>query len=132
MQRSGPNCSIVCSYQGRFASSSSSELSYQEGQPVSEHVAQEMKSCTAAVFVLDGRRQSSTETGPEGNQDLLFHLGAASVLYGEKVLLYVDAASPPTGYEAIASVTYENGRIEDSGLDLVLALHRAGIIRVVA
>ncbi|MCH8061775.1 MAG: nucleotide-binding protein [Chloroflexi bacterium] len=112
--------------------SSSSELSYQEGQPVSDHVAQQMKSCTAAVFVLDGDQQSSAGAGPQGNQDLLFHMGAASVLYGEKVLLYVDSASAPSGHEAITSVTYDHMRIEDSGLDLVLALHRAGIIRVVA
>ena len=59
-------------------------------------------------------------------------MGAASVLYGEKVLMYVDGASAPSGYEAIASVTYDDGRIEDSGLDLVLALQRVRIIKVVA
>ncbi|MCH7625922.1 MAG: nucleotide-binding protein [Chloroflexi bacterium] len=111
---------------------SSSELSYREGQPVSDRVAQEMKSCTAAVFVLDDRRLSNAGAAPEGNQDLLFHIGAASVLYGEKVLLYVDGASTPAGHEAVASVTYDRSRIADSGLDLVMALHKAGIIRVVA
>ncbi len=112
--------------------SSSSELSSREGQPISEQVAKEMKGCTAAVFVLDVSQQPGAEGSPEGNQDLLFHMGAASVLYGEKVLLFVDGASGPAGYEAFTSVTFDNTKIEDSGLDLVLALHRAGIIRVVA
>ena len=112
--------------------SSSSELSSREGQPVSEHVAQEMKGCTASVFVLDARQQSGDDGIPDGNQDLLFHMGAASVLYGKKVLLFVDAASGPAGYEAFTSVTFNSTRIEDSGMDLVLALHKAGIIRVVA
>ncbi|MCH8870069.1 MAG: nucleotide-binding protein [Chloroflexi bacterium] len=110
--------------------SSSSELSNQEGRPVSEHVAEEMKSCTAAVFVIDADQQ--TGPGPQDNQDLLFHMGAASVLYGEKVILFVDSASGPSGHEAFTSVTFNSTRIEDSGMDLVLALHRAGIIRVVA
>ncbi len=111
---------------------SSSELSSDEGQPVSEHVAQEMKGCTAGVFVLDGSQQSDVGAGPEGSQDLLFHMGAASVLYGKKVLLFVDGATGQPGHEAFTSVTFNNARVEDSGMDLVLALHKAGIIRVVA
>lgn len=110
----------------------SSELSYQEGQPVSERVAQEMKGCSAAVFVLDDSHPSEISVGREENQELLFHIGAASVLYGEKVLLFVDGESRPSGYEALASVTFDRASIKDSGMDLLLALHRAGIIRVVA
>ena len=112
--------------------SSSSELSSQEGQPISEQVAREMKSCTAAVFIIDAGLASDIHENLEASQSFLFHMGAASVLYREKVLLYVDAASGRPGYEAFTTVKFDSTKIEDSGMDLVLALNRAGIIRVVA
>ncbi len=91
-----------------------------------------MKSCTAAVFIIDAGQDSDIDENWDASQSFLFHMGAASVLYGEKVLLYVDAASARPGYEAFTTVTFDNTKIEDSGMDLVLALNKAGIIRVVA
>ena len=95
-------------------------------QPVSPRVSEAMKACNSAILVLAAGPAS------QGPDRMLFHVGAASALYSQKVVVLSEsdtqAYSPFMGLETI---DYTRDRLEDVGLALLLSLRDAGIIRVV-
>ena len=98
-----------------------------EQHPVSSDVSQEMRNCTAAVLVF----ANSDEAGATGER-MLYKLGAASVLYGDRVVIVresvLDRSIAPSG---LHSVEFDRRKPDDAGLDLLRELRRAGVIRVV-
>ena len=103
-----------------------------ETKPIPLRVSDDMRQCTAGILVF-GR------TGPEESDvrtaeaDMLYQLGAASVLFGDRIVILKDSnlelAEP---FNGIRSVNFDKGTPEQSGLALLYELHRAGLIKVTA
>ena len=99
-----------------------------DGQhPIDAEVSQEMRNCTAAVLVF-----ANSEEAGATRERMLYKLGAASVLYGDRVVVVresgLDGSFAPAG---LRSVEFDRRKPDVAGLDLLRELRRAGVIRVV-
>lgn len=97
-------------------------------RPVPAAVAEQMRSCSSAI-VIGG------DCGFEGSDEavrLAFLIGAASVLYGDRVIAVVPRDAPPSRLNGVSAVAFDGDKPEESALALMRELHRAGIIRIVA
>jgi hypothetical protein len=92
-------------------------------RPVPEAVAEKMRDCTAGIVVFSSEWQPSRST--------LFQLGAASVLYGERVIAIRETGSNPTfDFGSLPLIHFDEMSRQQSGLDLLRHLRRLGIIKV--
>ena len=99
----------------------------QDRRPVSEEAADEMRSCSAAIMVLpegaDGTRMMGV---------LLCHVGAASVLYGDRLVLL----GGPRGNDlddlirGMARVDFDAGNPANTGLGLLQTLSKSGVLKI--
>ena len=102
-----------------------------EGQPVAPAVSREMRNCTAAVLVL-GRDGPAGSSGRDRRlQRTLYQLGAASVLYGPRVVVVKEAGlglADDLGDPRV--VVFDPDSIGQVGFDLLRALYALGVIRI--
>ena len=102
-------------------------------QPVPAQVSNEMRGCTSAILVLANGGADSGEGDNKAAERMLYQLGAASVLYGNRIVILVEA-----GFEAAQNapdmhrVVFDSERPTEAGLALLRELHRAGVISVTA
>ena len=101
---------------------------------MSDDESQRMRSCSSAIIVLTDR---AADAGPEGElgvpQSMAFQLGAASVLYGARIVILLQSGlgvsfDPGT----VRSVEFDPVRIDDAAVPLLRALHEEGIVRITA
>ena len=101
--------------------------------PFSPQASQEMKRCSAAilVFAAPGPDESSELNGGAAAERMAYQLGAASVLYGDRIVILRQRGLDLTGEAAgVRSAEYDPERLEEAGLALLQELHRAGVVRV--
>ena len=98
-------------------------------RPVPVAIAEQMRSCSSAI-VIGGDR--GVFDGSEESAQLAFLTGAASVLYGERLIAVVPLDAPPSRLDGVRTVAFDGDKAEESALALIRELHRAGIIRIAA
>ena len=102
-------------------------------QPVPSQVSEEMRRCTAAVLVFTGDDKPQGKGRKTAEDKVLYQLGAASVLYGDRVVIFSEAGSQVTANVSVLSnVVFDRDRPEEAGLALIRELHKAGVIKVSA
>jgi hypothetical protein len=104
------------------------------GQPVSKPVADVMNSCSAAVFVLTKDEEyinKSTERVWRPNDRVIYELGAASVLFGRKIIMFVeDGIEFGTDLHDLERIAFAPGRLSTKALEFVRALIRQDCVRL--
>ena len=96
------------------------------GSPISEDVAQAMRACTAAIFLL-------TNVRSEPSEDFAYELGAASVLYGRKIVILQDAeVSPSPRFSDIGEIVFQEDNILDVEISLLKAMLAFDAVRLVS
>ena len=95
-----------------------------DGRPVPEDVAERMRDCSSGIVVFPEASQPSRTT--------LFQIGAASVLYGERVVAVREAGAADAAFDlgAVPLVHFDAGSPQRLGLDLLRTLRRLGTIKV--
>ncbi len=88
-----------------------------------------MRSCSSAI-VIGGDR--GVFDGPEASAPLAFLIGAASVLYGERLIAVLPRDAQPSSLDGVRAVTFDSDKPEASALALIHELHRTGVIRISA
>lgn len=102
-------------------------------QPVPAQVSNEMRGCTSAILVLASDGADAGERENKAAERMLYQLGAASVLYGDRIVILIEA-----GFEATLNapdmhkVVFDSERPTEAGLALLRELHKAGVISVTA
>jgi predicted nucleotide-binding protein len=103
------------------------------GRPVSVKVAEEMKKCTAGIFIFTADEKTTDNEGKEvrrPSDNVVYELGAGSVLYGNKIVIFreegVDFASD---FKEIGYIPFETDKLDAKGLDLMKELQSLGIIK---
>jgi hypothetical protein len=109
------------------------ESDYDSHRPVSAEASHEMRSCDAAILVFatpswarvsGGREVSTTEI-------MLYQLGAASVLYGDRVISLTEEGMEPGGQDAsLHTLHFNRDQLGDVALLLLAELHRIEVIQV--
>ena len=95
---------------------------------VPEEVSVAMRESSAAVLVF-----RSGDNAWSSRDKMIGMLGAASVLFEDRVvLLHEDGASLSINLDGLSHLDFDHDRPGESGMGLLVALHRAGVIRVSA
>ena len=104
------------------------------GQPVSEKVATLMKESTSGIFIFTADERTTDEEGNEvwrPSQNVVFELGAASVLYGKKiVILKEEDVSFASNFNDLAYIPFKKDHLGDKTANLMLELIALGFIQI--
>lgn len=97
--------------------------------PMPSEVAGEMRSSHAAVLVF-----TNHEGGGQAVRDkMLFMLGACCALYDDRVVIFNEAdAAPLPNLNGLSRVSFRSERIAESGLGLLMELHKVGVVSISA
>ncbi len=103
------------------------------GRPIGEKVAEEMKKCTAGIFIFTADEKNVDADGHEAwapSDNVVYELGAGSVLYGKKIVVFreegVDFASD---FKELGYITFEKNKLDAKGLALMKELAGLGIVK---
>lgn len=101
----------------------------EDGRPAAlSGAAGEMKTAGAAALVFAGGAQSQA-----ARDGMLCLLGACLALYGERVVIFHETdAVAGMNLDGLSCVGFEPERIAESGLGLLMGLHKAGVVSVSA
>ncbi|MFH1391557.1 MAG: TIR domain-containing protein [Candidatus Diapherotrites archaeon] len=81
------------------------------------------------MFLFSGESNESEEVIP--NLNVVFELGAASVLYGDKVILFKEQGlNLPSDFSDLGYISFEKGNLEAKTLDLFKELISMGFVKV--
>jgi hypothetical protein len=104
-----------------------------DASPVPAAVSEEMRKCSAAIVVFGGEDASEAEGQRTGRAKATYQLGAASVLYRNRIVTLVETGSESTGSVGdLRCVVFDPENPEQCGLTLLRELHRAGVIAIVS
>lgn len=96
--------------------------------PLPSDVADDMRVSHAAVLVF------ADHGGGQAVRDkMLFMLGACCALYDDRVVIFHEAdAAPLPNLNGLSCVSFRSERIAESGLGLLMELHKAGVVSISA
>ncbi len=104
------------------------------GRPVGGKVADAMKECTSGIFIFTADEETSDQQGQKvwrPSDNVVYELGAASVLYGKKIVIFkesgVDFASD---FGDISYIPFEKDRLDSKAADLMLELIQLGFVQL--
>lgn len=97
--------------------------------PLPPKVAADMRASDAAVLVF--ARHNGDEQAVRDK--MLCLLGACSVLYDDRVVIFHETdAVPLPNLNGLSRVSFRSERIAESGLGLLMELHKAGVVNISA
>ena len=109
------------------------ESDYDAQRPVTAEVSTQMRECNAAILIF----ATTTETAWKGRREekrtekLLYQLGAASVLYGDRIVSLAEQPSDADGADpGFHSVEFRLDRLQETGLAILAELHARDVIKV--
>ena len=104
-----------------------------QGPGLADEVSRDMRRCSAAVLVVEGRSDEPQESVGQGSAAaVMYQLGAASALYGSRVLIVrdEDAQLTPEIGAGLSAIVYQSDFPERAGMALLSALHGLGVFDV--
>lgn len=109
------------------------------GRPVSQKVAAMMKDeCASAIFIFSADERFLRD-GPDGQQsetwrpseNAIYELGAASVLYGRRIILFKDERVVlPSDFSDIGHIAFQGDHIDSQWPQLLRELKAHGIVEI--
>ena len=106
---------------------------YDDQRPLPVQVAEEMRKCTAAVLIFARPSWRLVRGGREvsNSNTILYQLGAASVLYGERIIIMAEAGDDQSELQVgFHALEFDRDRLGDVVLALLSELRQMGIIDV--
>lgn len=106
------------------------------GRPISEKVAELMKSCTAGIFIFTADDEFQDATGDpifRPSQNVIYELGAASLLYGRKIVVFKESGVTfPSDFSDLGWIEFERDALDAKAVDLLRELIALKAIRLVS
>ncbi|MDC8451319.1 MAG: nucleotide-binding protein [Candidatus Nitrosotalea sp.] len=103
-----------------------------KGRPIGIKVADEMKKCSAGIFIFTADEETKNidgETILRPNDNVVYELGAGTVLYGNKiVIMREDNVTFASNFTEFGHITFEKDKLNAKGLDIMSELAGLGII----
>jgi hypothetical protein len=104
------------------------------GRPVSQKVADTMHECGAAILIFTADEEFTDKDGQlvyRPSENVVFELGAASVLYGSRIIIFRDSRVQfPANFRDIGYITFEPGQLAAKVNELFRELIGFGLIKV--
>ena len=106
------------------------------GRPISKKVAETMRQCSAGVFIFTGDEELADEHGEivlRPSQNVVYELGAASLLYGRKIVVLKEVGvNFPSDFSDLGWIEFEKDALEAKALDLLRELIALKAVRLVS
>jgi predicted nucleotide-binding protein len=87
-----------------------------QGRPISQKVSDSMHECGAAIIVFTADEEFKNANGQtifRPSENAIFELGAASALYGSRVVIFKEAGVTfPTNFRDIGYIEFEKDRLD--------------------
>jgi hypothetical protein len=109
------------------------ESSYDDRRPVNAEASKVMRECNAAILVFARPSLALVSGGREisGADTMLYQMGAASVLYGERIIRLVEnEVEPRTEDAGFQTLQFDRDRLGELALAILAALHHMAVIEV--
>lgn len=104
------------------------------GRPVGKKVAELMRQCTSGIFIFTADEETTGASGSKESRpsdNVVFELGAASVLFEEKiVILKEDGVTFASDFSDIGYISFEKDRLDAKAADLMVELVGLGFLEV--
>ena len=106
----------------------------QMARPISVKVAQIMQECHSAILIFTAEEEYRTpddQTIWRPNQNVIFELGAASMLYENRIVIFKEEGLDfPTDFRDIGYISFEKDKLDAKGVDLVQELIALKLVKV--
>lgn len=104
-----------------------------KGRPIGVKVSEEMKRCTAGIFIFTGDEETKDVKGNvvmRPSDNVVYELGAGSVLYGNKIMIFrEDGVEFASDFTEFGRITFEKDKLDAKGLELMTELAGLDIIK---
>jgi Predicted nucleotide-binding protein containing TIR-like domain len=104
------------------------------GRPISQKVAEIMHECGAAILIFTADEEFTAKNGDtiyRPSENVVFELGAASVLYGSRIVIFRDSRVQfPTNFRDIGYITFETNNLAAKVNELFRELIGFGLIKI--
>jgi len=103
-------------------------------RPISQKVAETMHECGAAILIFTADEEFTDKDGNtvfRPSENVVYELGAASVLYGSRIIIFRDSRVQfPTNFRDIGYISFEPGQLGAKVNELFRELIGFGLIKV--
>jgi predicted nucleotide-binding protein len=105
------------------------------GRPISQKVADLMNDCTAGIFIFTGDDEFTDAAGQtvfRPSQNVVYELGAASLLYGRKIVIFREVGvSFPSDFSDLGWIDFDRDALDAKAADLLRELVALKAVRFV-
>jgi hypothetical protein len=105
-----------------------------KGRPISQKVADTMRECGAAILIFTADEEFTNKDGStiyRPSENVVFELGAASVLYDARIIIFRDSRVQfPSNFKEIGYITFDSGQLSAKVNDLFRELIGFGLIKI--
>ena len=106
------------------------------GRPISEKVADTMRQCSAGIFIFtadENFQDIAGETVSRPSQNVVYELGAASLLYGRKIVILKEAGVTfPSDFSDLGWIEFDTDALDAKGMDLLREMIALDALRLVS
>lgn len=104
------------------------------GRPISAKVAELMKNSTSGIFIFTADEKITDQEGNEiwrPSQNVVYELGAASVLYGNKIVIFKEKdVSFASDFSDLGYISFDKDQLDAKAADLMLELINLGFMQL--
>jgi hypothetical protein len=105
-----------------------------KGRPISQKVAESMNECGAAIIIFTTDEEFKDQNGQtifRPSENAIFELGAASALYGSRVVIFKETGVTfPTNFRDIGYIEFDKDRLDAKASELFRELIAFKLITV--
>ena len=106
------------------------------GRPISEKVADTMRQCSAGIFIFTADEQFQNATGDtvfRPSQNVVYELGAASLLYGRKIVILKESGVTfPSDFSDLGWIEFERDALDAKAMELLREMIALEAVRLVS
>lgn len=106
------------------------------GRPISEKVAETMKACSAGIFIFTSDEEFTDASGEvvfRSSQNVVYELGAASLLYGRKIVILKETGvNFPSDFSDLGWIEFEKDSLDAKAMDLLKEMIALDALKLVS
>ena len=106
------------------------------GRPISEKVADTMRQCSAGIFIFTADEEFLDSTGKvvsRPSQNVVYELGAASLLYGRKIVILKESdVTFPSDFSDLGWIEFEKDALDAKAMDLLREMIALDALKLVS
>ena len=106
------------------------------GRPISDKVGDTMRQCSAGIFIFTADEQFRNESGEtisRPSQNVVYELGAASLLYGRKIVILKESGVTfPSDFSDLGWIEFERDALDAKAMDLLREMIALDAVRLVS